>query len=96
MHIEGLFRLSGAASDVRQLANEFDRPPYYGKHLDLSTYDIHTITGVVKKYLRALPEPVIPRHLHSRFLQTASSLSDNNTAGPYTSNTRVLLSHEGP
>ncbi|CDH57283.1 hypothetical protein RO3G_08289 [Lichtheimia corymbifera JMRC:FSU:9682] len=80
MHIEGLFRLSGAASDVRQLANEFDRPPYYGKHLDLSTYDIHTITGVVKKYLRALPEPVIPRHLHSRFLQTASSLNDNNTA----------------
>lgn len=90
MHIEGLFRLSGAASDVRQLANEFDRPPYFGKHLDLSTYDIHTITGVVKKYLRALPEPVIPRHFHPRFLQIATSLSNNDASGPYI-NTRVFL-----
>ncbi|KAI9323341.1 Rho GTPase activation protein [Dichotomocladium elegans] len=70
--IEGLFRLSGAASDVRQLANEFDQ---YNKDIDLSTHDIHTITGVAKKYLRALPDPVIPRPFHSSFLQIAASPS---------------------
>ncbi|KAH8554190.1 Rho GTPase activation protein [Umbelopsis sp. PMI_123] len=66
--IQGIFRLSGAAAEVDELQREFDKSPSYGKYLDLSKYDIHAITGVLKKYLRSLPQPVIPRPYHDRFL----------------------------
>ncbi|KAI9255662.1 Rho GTPase activation protein [Phascolomyces articulosus] len=75
LRVEGLFRLSGAASDVRQLSQEFDM----GNSIDLSTYDIHAITGVVKKYLRSLPDPVIPHAYHNAFLRAASSPSSTTT-----------------
>lgn len=73
--VEGIFRLSSAASEVDQLYREFDKPPTYGKYLDLSTYDIHAIAGVMKKYLRCLPEAVIPNTYHHLFLQAAGTTS---------------------
>ncbi|KAI9314421.1 Rho GTPase activation protein, partial [Dichotomocladium elegans] len=74
LSVEGIFRLSGAASDVDQLCQQFDTPPAYGKCLDLTKYDIHTIVGVMKKYLRCLPEPVIPTAFHHQFLQAAMDI----------------------
>lgn len=67
--IEGIFRLSGAAPEVENLLLDFDKPPTYGKYIDLKHYDIHAITGVVKKYLRQLPDPVIPIACHEEFIQ---------------------------
>ncbi|KAI7857278.1 Rho GTPase activation protein [Circinella umbellata] len=84
LRVEGLFRLSGAASDVRQLSHEFDM----GNPVDLSTYDIHAITGVVKKYLRSLPDPVIPHAYHNAFLRTAAGDNINNSS----SDVKTLLS----
>jgi hypothetical protein len=72
--IQGIFRLSGAAAEVDELQREFDKAPSYGKYLDLSKYDIHAITGVLKKYLRSLPQPVIPRPYHDRFLMLVGKL----------------------
>lgn len=69
LRIEGLFRLSGATVEVEALQMEFDKPPTYGKYLDLKNNDIHAITSLVKKYLRTLPDPVIPSVSHSSFLQ---------------------------
>lgn len=66
--IQGIFRLSGAAAEVDELQREFNKPPSYGKYLDLSKYDIHAITGVLKRYLRSLPQPVIPHPYHERYL----------------------------
>jgi len=66
---EGIFRLSGAAPEVESLLLDFDKPPTYGKYLDLKDNDIHAITGVVKKYLRHLPDPAIPIATHDNFIQ---------------------------
>ncbi|KAG0182144.1 Unconventional myosin-IXAa [Apophysomyces sp. BC1021] len=68
LHVQGIFRLSGAASEVNELQREFDRSPIFGKCLDLKPYDIHSITSLVKKYLRHLPDSVIPTAFHDRFL----------------------------
>lgn len=72
LHIEGIFRLSGAASEVHHLerALSSNQPV---TDLNLAQYDIHAITGVVKKYLRRLPVPVIPYAYHDTFLQIAGS-----------------------
>lgn len=66
---EGIFRLSGAAPEVEQLQQDFDKPPTYGRYLDLSQSDIHAITGTVKKFLRQLPDPAIPTISHEKFIQ---------------------------
>ncbi|KAH8555835.1 Rho GTPase activation protein [Umbelopsis sp. PMI_123] len=65
---EGLFRLSGSAPKIHQLENLFSREPDFGKNVDLSPYDVHTLAGTFKKLLRSLPEPVIPHHLHIYYL----------------------------
>jgi hypothetical protein len=66
---EGIFRLSGAAPEVEQLQQDFDKPPTYGRYLDLSQSDIHAITGTVKKFMRQLPDPAIPTISHEKFIQ---------------------------
>lgn len=53
---EGLFRISGLKSEVHQLKNEFDS----GFKVDLSRYlDPNCIAGVLKLYLRELPQPLV-------------------------------------
>ncbi|KAI8098818.1 Rho GTPase activation protein [Halteromyces radiatus] len=78
LRVEGLFRLSGAAMEVDQLQQQFDQPPTYGKYLDLTNNDIHAITSVVKKYLRHLPDPVIPIAYHEPFLQLHANWTEND------------------
>lgn len=66
--MEGIFRLSGATSEVISLENKINMSsPDQRKLIDLSDYDIHTLSSLVKKYLRELPEPVIPNSFHEQF-----------------------------
>jgi adenylate kinase len=40
------------------------------KKADMTRCDIHALTSLVKKYLRSLPDPVIPTLYHRQFLET--------------------------
>ncbi|KAG1138389.1 hypothetical protein G6F37_005313 [Rhizopus arrhizus] len=74
---EGLFRLSGATAEVISLENRMNMCSIEErKFLDMSGYDIHTLTSLVKKYLRDLPEPVIPNSFHEQF-QSVNLFSKN-------------------
>ena len=74
----GLYRVSAAKSEILQLKEYFD-----SNHPDLirklAQADIHTITGVLKKFLMELPEPLLPEPYSSRLADLKlTSISDQN------------------
>lgn len=66
--IEGIFRKSGSTAAVNQLQLQFEEQsdPFLIKFP--STLSTHSLAGLFKRYLQQLPEPVIPRHHQSMFL----------------------------
>ncbi|CAO3576618.1 unnamed protein product [Absidia cylindrospora] len=80
LETEGLFRLSGATSEVVQLQQAFEEQQQQQQQqqqeeaqpINLSCYDIHSITSFIKKYLHHLPTAVIPVEYHHDFLRLAT------------------------
>ncbi|KAK6464196.1 hypothetical protein DFJ63DRAFT_283813 [Scheffersomyces coipomensis] len=70
---EGIFRLSGSATAIRQLKDQFN----HQYDVDLSDSELHpdinTVAGLFKTYLRELPTPILGlknyNHLHNVILQ---------------------------
>lgn len=62
---EGIFRLSGSASSIRQLKDKFNL--VYDVDLFESEIrpDMHTVAGLLKTYLRELPTPIFGRTTYS-------------------------------
>ncbi|KAI5962867.1 BEM3 [Candida margitis] len=81
---EGIFRLSGSASTIRQLKEIFNT------QFDLDLFqtplrpDINTVSGLFKTYLRELPNPILGastyNHLNHIMLNNAQSLSPSQIA----------------
>ena len=66
-HVADVFAKQGLALRVRQLQTAFDSPPRYGKGLDFSGYTVFDAASVLLRYLKTLPEPVIPYDWYDRF-----------------------------
>ncbi|XP_025085041.1 rho GTPase-activating protein 44-like isoform X2 [Pomacea canaliculata] len=62
---EGLFRIAGAASKLKKLKAYFD-----ANIVDMEEFstDPHTVAGVLKQYLRELPEPLLTFDLYPDFM----------------------------
>jgi hypothetical protein len=67
---EGLFRIAAGASKVRCMKLRLD-----SNCLDLESAveyrDPHIIAGVLKSYLRQLPEPLLTHHLYEEWIAAA-------------------------
>ncbi|KAI8373471.1 Rho GTPase activation protein [Choanephora cucurbitarum] len=69
LDIEGIFRKSGSTAIINQLQSEFedDQNPFL---ISIPpTVTVHSLTGLFKRYLQLLPEPVIPRQHQPLFLE---------------------------
>lgn len=73
---EGIFRLSGSASTIRQLKEVFNRK--FDVDLLDTKSDIHTVAGLFKTYLRELPEPIITERLLNDLRQIMMSRGTPN------------------
>ncbi|XP_076005671.1 rac GTPase-activating protein 1-like isoform X2 [Genypterus blacodes] len=73
----GLYRVSGQERVVKLLKEKLIR----GKTMpSLSKVeDIHVITGVLKDFLRNLPEPLLTFHLNKAFMEAAEISDDGNS-----------------
>ncbi|XP_013778995.1 active breakpoint cluster region-related protein-like [Limulus polyphemus] len=84
MNEVGIYRVSGSASDVQKLKKTFETNLYEAEQL-LKEVDIHTVTGLLKLYLRELPDTLFTDALYPMFFE-AFSVQDQKTR------TRRLLS----
>ncbi|CAG8758001.1 1270_t:CDS:2, partial [Cetraspora pellucida] len=77
MDLEGIYRKSGGATQMREIIAAFDQ----GKDFDLETphqfNDICAITSVLKHYLRELPNPLLTFELYQSFID-AIALEDGD------------------
>ncbi|PIK62608.1 putative phosphatidylinositol 3-kinase regulatory subunit gamma [Apostichopus japonicus] len=68
--VRGLYRTSASTIPVNEIKEQFNENP---DKVDLSKCsDVHIITGVLKRYLRELPNPVISLEMYDEFLAAIS------------------------
>lgn len=67
LSVEGIFRVGGASKRIKELQIIFNLPPEFGKKLSWDGYTVHDAASVLRRYLNALPEPLIPLHLYDEF-----------------------------
>ncbi|XP_071829026.1 rho GTPase-activating protein 24-like isoform X2 [Apostichopus japonicus] len=79
MKEEGIFRLPGRSTLVKELQERFD----LGQKPDLDEIrpDVHTVASLFKLYLRQLPEPVIPFDHYDNFYNAINLLKRNEEEG---------------
>ncbi|XP_038628931.1 unconventional myosin-IXb isoform X3 [Tachyglossus aculeatus] len=66
LYTEGIYRKSGAANRMRELKQSLQSDP---NSVKLENYPIHAITGVLKLWLRELPEPLMTFAQYNDFLK---------------------------
>ncbi|XP_029105096.1 unconventional myosin-IXb-like isoform X2 [Scleropages formosus] len=65
LYTEGIYRKSGAAHRVKELHQRLEKDL---RSVCLEEYPIHTVTGLIKQWLRELPEPLMTYTHYSDFL----------------------------
>ncbi|XP_068702359.1 arf-GAP with Rho-GAP domain, ANK repeat and PH domain-containing protein 1-like isoform X3 [Montipora foliosa] len=77
LEMEGVYRVNGGQLTMKKLRTLFDQDA--GRVLlTLDECGVHDVTGILKQYLRELPDPVIPGHVYKLFI-TAGLNQDHNT-----------------
>jgi hypothetical protein len=64
---EGIFRVPANSNDVEECKDKIDD----GEKIDLSLLDSHTVGGLLKLYLKELPEPLFTFNKFDEFLQAS-------------------------
>ncbi|XP_043274295.1 active breakpoint cluster region-related protein isoform X2 [Venturia canescens] len=75
----GLYRVSGSASDLAKLRKSFESNSYEAEQL-LKEVDVHSVTGVLKLYLREMPEALFTDAFYPAFVEAFQGSSDSNRA----------------
>uniref|UniRef100_G3P8I5 Myosin IXB n=1 Tax=Gasterosteus aculeatus aculeatus TaxID=481459 RepID=G3P8I5_GASAC len=65
LYTEGIYRKSGSANRMKELHQRLETDPH---RVCLEDYPIHTVTGLVKQWLRELPDPLMTFTHYSDFL----------------------------
>ncbi|KAL3988723.1 WAP, Kazal, immunoglobulin, Kunitz and NTR domain-containing protein [Sarotherodon galilaeus] len=65
LYTEGIYRKSGSACRAKELHQVLQKDP---ETVCLDNYPIHTITGLIKRWLRELPDPLMTFSLYHDFL----------------------------
>lgn len=67
LNVEGIFRVGGSSKRIKDLQVIFNTPPTFGKQLNWDGYTVHDAASILRRYLNALPEPLIPLNMYEDF-----------------------------
>ncbi|KAF9928814.1 hypothetical protein FBU30_002085 [Linnemannia zychae] len=67
-HEEGIYRLNGSSAVIKNLKERFNQEGDVPLLASEDYYDIHAVAGLLKLFLRELPNSVLTRELHKEFL----------------------------
>lgn len=67
LNVEGIFRVAGSSKRIKELQIVFNTPPTFGKKLNWDGFTVHDAASVLRRYLNALPEPLIILDLYEDF-----------------------------
>ena len=76
MKEEGIFRVSGQAKYIIELKgkiNNLEQAAWWKDSPDIMSQDINVITGLVKLWLRELPEPLLTFSLYKEYMSLSES-----------------------
>lgn len=74
---EGIFRLSGSASTIRQLKERFNTSFDVDLFRSPLKPDIHTVAGLLKTFLRELPGPILGEKAYNEFQKYVTDSGSN-------------------
>ncbi|CAH0546403.1 unnamed protein product [Brassicogethes aeneus] len=72
----GIYRVSGSATEISKLKKSFETNNYEAEQ-NLKEVDIHSVTGILKLYLRELPEALFTDHLYPELLESFNQSNGN-------------------
>lgn len=72
---EGIYRLNGSSAVIKSLKEKFNHDGDVPLLASEEYYDIHAVAGLLKLFLRELPNSVLTRELHKDFLQVIGTSS---------------------
>ncbi|KAI0104326.1 Rho GTPase activation protein [Nemania sp. FL0031] len=90
IYVEDVFALNGNPARIMQLQIMFEKPPKYGAGLAWDGYTIHDAASLLQRYLKMLPEPIIPYAMYDDFVnvpEAAPGATDEDLIEP----TRPLI-----
>ena len=74
---EGIYRISGNARKKKILRTKFEENNFSEENEDGDEFDCHVMSGVLKDYLRELPQPLISQELYLKIYE--KSLEENRS-----------------
>ena len=80
MTTPGIFRLAGDSARIAQLTKIYNLPPLYGDSMTLTNEPVHNLTGLIKRFVRDLPEPILDETLFDAFCIFCSEATDKPPA----------------
>ncbi|XP_031427474.1 rho GTPase-activating protein 32 isoform X3 [Clupea harengus] len=75
--VDGIYRLSGIASNIQKLRHEFDSEIIPDLTRDVYIQDIHCVGSLCKLYFRELPNPLLTYQLYEKFSDAVSAATDD-------------------
>eukprot|EP01119_Soliformovum_irregulare_P024042 TRINITY_DN8538_c0_g1_i2.p1 TRINITY_DN8538_c0_g1~~TRINITY_DN8538_c0_g1_i2.p1 ORF type:complete len:303 (+),score=41.32 TRINITY_DN8538_c0_g1_i2:51-959(+) len=70
---DGIFRISGSITDIQQMRKDYDQ----GKPTLQKCENVHNATGLLKLFLRELPEPLMTYEKYDDFVQAQLNYEKN-------------------
>lgn len=69
---EGIYRRSGSSSAVVRLLEEF-RKDAWATQITKSSYSEHDVATALRRFLRDLPDPLIPTKVHKQLVKASGN-----------------------